>query len=136
MSVCVNWRAVAACRDADPDLFFPIGTTGPALRQIDEAKRICRTCPAQARCLAWALDHGVTDGVWGGTTENDRRALRSRPSRIAITPEDDSGRSGRRPEHGEPAVPAQAAQAQATRIRRGAGAGRASGGPGAELGGR
>jgi WhiB family redox-sensing transcriptional regulator len=85
MSVWVTWRAVAACRDADPDLFFPIGTGGPARREIDEAKRICRTCPAQAQCLAWALDHGVTDGVWGGTTADDRRALRSLPGRIALT---------------------------------------------------
>ncbi len=51
-----NWRDEAACRDADPDLFFPTG-------------------PAQARCLAWALDHGVTDGVWGGTTEDERRTI-------------------------------------------------------------
>jgi WhiB family redox-sensing transcriptional regulator len=70
-----NWRDEAACRDADPDLFFPIGPAGSALRQVDEAKRICRTCPAQARCLAWALDHGVTDGIWGGTTEDERHAI-------------------------------------------------------------
>ena len=50
---------------------------GPALRQIREASRICCDCPAQAPCLAWALHHGVTDGVWGGTTEEQRRALRS-----------------------------------------------------------
>jgi WhiB family transcriptional regulator, redox-sensing transcriptional regulator len=61
---------------ADADLFFPVGTIGPALPQIDEAKRICRACPAQAACLAWAIDHGVTSGVWGGTTEEERRALR------------------------------------------------------------
>lgn len=47
MTARANWRDDAACRDADPDLFFPIGTTGPALRQIGEAKRVCRTCPAQ-----------------------------------------------------------------------------------------
>ena len=46
MTVRVNWREVAACRDADPDLFFPVGTAGPALRQVEEAKRICRACPA------------------------------------------------------------------------------------------
>ncbi len=79
MSVCVTWRGVAACRDADPELFFPVGAGGTARRQIDAATRICRTCPAHARCLAWALDHGVTDGVWGGTTEADRRALRRLP---------------------------------------------------------
>ena len=55
---------------------FPIGTMGPALRQIDEAKRICRACPAQAACLAWAIEHGITSGVWGGTSEDERRVLR------------------------------------------------------------
>ena len=71
-----NWRDNAACRDADPELFFPPGTAGPALRQIGEAKRICRACPAETKCLAWALDQEVTDGVWGGTTLDERRALR------------------------------------------------------------
>ena len=64
MTVRMNWREDAACRDADPELFFPIGTTGPGSRQAEEAKRVCRTCPAQSQCLAWALDNGVTDGVW------------------------------------------------------------------------
>ena len=49
---------------------------GPALRQIDKAKRICQACPAKAACLAWAIDHGITSGVWGGTAEDERRALR------------------------------------------------------------
>jgi hypothetical protein len=61
MTVRMNWREDAACGDADPDLFFPIGTTGNALRQIDEAKRICRFCPVHIQCLAWALENGVTD---------------------------------------------------------------------------
>lgn len=77
MTVRINWRENAACRDADPDLFFPIGTAGNSLRQVDEAKRICHRCPAQNQCLAWALKTGITDGVWGGTTENERRAIRS-----------------------------------------------------------
>jgi WhiB family redox-sensing transcriptional regulator len=71
-----DWRDNAACRDADPDLFFPIGTTGPALRQVQEAIRICQTCSIQPQCLAWALEQGVTDGVWGGTTVDQRRAIR------------------------------------------------------------
>jgi WhiB family redox-sensing transcriptional regulator len=74
MTARANWRDHAACRDADPELFFPIGTAGPTLRQIGEAKRICRACPAHTQCLAWALDNRVTDGVWGGTTEDERRA--------------------------------------------------------------
>ena len=52
MTVFTNWRDDIACRDADPDLFFPIGTTGTALRQIDEAKRICRVCLAQNPLLS------------------------------------------------------------------------------------
>ena len=111
-----NWRDEAACRDADPDLFFPVGPTGPALRQIDEAKRICRSCPAQTRCLAWALDHGVTDGVWGGTTEDERRAIRRLPRRLTISQEDDGGNSYHPAEHAEHGVRAPSAQGKATRI--------------------
>jgi WhiB family redox-sensing transcriptional regulator len=77
MTVRMTWREDAACRDADPDLFFPIGTTGNALSQLDEAKRICCRCSAQLQCLAWALENGVTDGVWGGATADERRMIRS-----------------------------------------------------------
>jgi WhiB family transcriptional regulator, redox-sensing transcriptional regulator len=75
----VNWRDDAACRNADPDLFFPIGGAGPALHQIEGAKRVCRACPVRAPCLAWALDNGVASGVWGGATEDERRVLRRTP---------------------------------------------------------
>jgi WhiB family transcriptional regulator, redox-sensing transcriptional regulator len=78
MSVRVNWRNDAACRHADPDLFFPIANTGPALRKVYEAKRICQACPVRAPCLAWALNHGVPYGIWGGTTEDERHALRGK----------------------------------------------------------
>ena len=71
-----DWRDDAACLRADPDLFFPVGTAGPALRQVDEAKRICRTCPVRTPCLTWALDQGNSSGIWGGTTEDERRAIR------------------------------------------------------------
>ena len=78
MAVRTDWHDDAACASADPELFFPIGTAGAALRQIEAAKRICRGCPARIACLAWALENGVTDGVWGGTTEDERRVIRSR----------------------------------------------------------
>ena len=71
-----NWRDHAACGHADPDLFFPISTDGPALRQVEEAKRICQACPARTPCLDWALHHDVAAGVWGGTTEEERHVLR------------------------------------------------------------
>ncbi|CAM5306111.1 Transcriptional regulator WhiB OS=Streptomyces tendae OX=1932 GN=whiB PE=3 SV=1 [Streptomyces tendae] len=73
-----NWREHAACRTEDPDLFFPIGTTGPAALQTEQAKAVCRTCPVQGQCLRWALDTGQTIGVWGGTDELERRALKRR----------------------------------------------------------
>jgi len=71
-----DWRAAAACRDTDPDLFFPIGTTGPAIDQIDAAKQVCQQCEAQAPCLEFALATNQESGVWGGTSEEERRKLR------------------------------------------------------------
>lgn len=68
-----NWRDSAACRHVDPDLFFPVSTTGPALLQIEEAKRICQPCVVRVPCLTWALDHDVAAGIWGGLTEEERR---------------------------------------------------------------
>ncbi|MFI9825058.1 WhiB family transcriptional regulator [Streptomyces sp. NPDC052013] len=73
-----NWRNRAACRDEDPDLFFPIGTTGPALVQTEQAKSVCRRCPVRQQCLDWALETGQSIGVWGGTSETERRALKRR----------------------------------------------------------
>ncbi|MBZ6231421.1 WhiB family transcriptional regulator [Streptomyces olivaceus] len=75
-----DWREHAACRTEDPDLFFPIGTTGPAALQTEQAKAVCRVCPVREQCLRWALDTGQTLGVWGGTGELERRALRRRES--------------------------------------------------------
>ncbi len=74
----MDWRHHAACRDVDPELFFPIGNTGPALLQIEEAKHVCRRCPVSESCLRWALESGQDAGVWGGTSEDERRALKRR----------------------------------------------------------
>src|SRR5258708_17067099 len=70
----MDWRNYAACRDVDPELFFPIGNTGPALLQIDEAKQVCARCKVSEACLQWALDSGQDSGVWGGLREDDLRA--------------------------------------------------------------
>jgi hypothetical protein len=43
-------------------LFFPVGTSGPALRQIAEAKTVCRRCPVVTECLAWALIMWISTG--------------------------------------------------------------------------
>jgi WhiB family redox-sensing transcriptional regulator len=71
-----DWRSNAACRDTEPELFFPIGTTGMATEQIDSAKRVCHNCDAQKACLEFALATNQESGVWGGTTEDERRKLR------------------------------------------------------------
>ncbi|MFJ5263114.1 WhiB family transcriptional regulator [Streptomyces sp. NPDC088387] len=78
-----NWREHAECRLHDPDLFFPIGTSGPALMQAEQAKAICRDCPVREPCLRCALDEGEAIGVWGGTNETERRRLRASERRRA-----------------------------------------------------
>ncbi|EFL36293.1 transcription factor WhiB [Streptomyces viridochromogenes DSM 40736] len=71
----MEWLRSAACVDEDPELFFPVGTTGPSLRDISAAKRICSRCPVTDQCLSFALSSGRTSGVWGGTCEEERDAL-------------------------------------------------------------
>jgi WhiB family redox-sensing transcriptional regulator len=78
-----NWRTYAACRNEDPDLFFPIGSTGLALVQTEEAKEVCRGCPVRRQCLEWAMENGQDSGVWGGLGEAERRALKRRTRRRA-----------------------------------------------------
>jgi WhiB family redox-sensing transcriptional regulator len=73
-----SWREQALCRDTDPDLFFPVGTTGHALVQIERAKAVCNECPAKVDCLEFALTTNQDSGIWGGTSEEERRAIRRR----------------------------------------------------------
>ncbi|MDG1878034.1 MAG: WhiB family transcriptional regulator [Acidimicrobiales bacterium] len=74
----IDWRKNARCRDTDPGLFFPVGTTGLAIEQIDNAKAVCLECAAQAACLEFALVTNQDTGVWGGTSEEERRVIRRR----------------------------------------------------------
>lgn len=69
-----NWED-AACRQEDPDLFFPVGVIGSALLQTEQAKQVCRRCPVRETCLEWALSTGQHTGVWGGLSEMERRVL-------------------------------------------------------------
>ncbi|MFV0251711.1 MAG: WhiB family transcriptional regulator [Beutenbergiaceae bacterium] len=77
----MDWRHGAACLTEDPELFFPIGNTGPALVQIEEAKAVCRRCDVVDQCLRWAIESGQDSGVWGGMSEDERRALKRRTAR-------------------------------------------------------
>ena len=77
----MDWRHEAVCREEDPELFFPVGNTGPALLQIEEAKAVCRRCPVMGQCLQWALKSRQESGVCGGMSEEERRAMRRRAAR-------------------------------------------------------
>jgi WhiB family transcriptional regulator, redox-sensing transcriptional regulator len=71
-----DFRHRAACRDVDPELFFPAGPGPLGQEQTRRAKAVCHRCSVAAPCLEWALENGQQDGVWGGTDPQDRRALR------------------------------------------------------------
>lgn len=86
-----RWREHAACRNSDASLFFPSGSTGAAIEQIEAAKAVCAACPVQDDCLRFALETDQEDGVWGGRDEIERRRLRRvwreehRPARRSVT---------------------------------------------------
>jgi WhiB family transcriptional regulator, redox-sensing transcriptional regulator len=71
------WMSRGACQRADPELFFPIATTGPALQQISAAKAVCGRCSVRASCLSYALET-LQEGIWGGTTSDERRPMHRR----------------------------------------------------------
>ncbi|MFJ1539339.1 WhiB family transcriptional regulator [Micromonospora chalcea] len=79
----VDFRHDAICRDVDGELFFPIGTTGPALIQEAQAKDVCRRCPVTTKCLVWAIEYKCDSGVFGGMPEGERVALIRRHGRHA-----------------------------------------------------
>jgi WhiB family transcriptional regulator, redox-sensing transcriptional regulator len=72
----MEWLQEASCLDEDPELFFPVGSTGPAIVQIERARAICMRCSVRAECLEWALSTGQDAGVWGGLSEEERREIR------------------------------------------------------------
>ena len=81
----MDWVHRASCRDEDPELFFPLGTTGPAAAQVAAAKAVCNRCEVREVCLEWALATNQDSGVWGGLSEEERRALRRARRRQAAS---------------------------------------------------
>jgi WhiB family redox-sensing transcriptional regulator len=71
-----EWQSRSACMSADPDLFFPVSAAGPSAVQAGKAKAICARCPVRQECTDFALDHREVQGIWGGTTEAERKKLR------------------------------------------------------------
>ncbi len=83
MDTSVQWQDRARCRDLDPELFFPpLEAESTDQRQVRErtAKAVCAACQVRSECLSWALANHERLGVWGGTTERERRVL-STPGR-------------------------------------------------------
>nr|WP_315986786.1 WhiB family transcriptional regulator [Streptomyces sp. Isolate_219] len=78
-----DWRHQAVCREVEPELFFPAGSTGPHLLQIEEAKAVCRRCPVMQHCGEWALTTRMQDGVWGGMSEAERTTVLRHRARLA-----------------------------------------------------
>ena len=79
------WIEHARCIGEDPELFFPIGTAGPAVEQTQRAIDVCRGCPVRAECLEWSLATCQDAGVWGGLGEEERREIRRERRRQAAT---------------------------------------------------
>lgn len=73
----MDWQQRALCREEQPELFFPVGTSGPALLQIAEAKSVCRRCSVASACLEWALGNRELEGIWGGLSADERRRYRA-----------------------------------------------------------
>ena len=69
-----EWQRDAACQDSNPEMFFPVGQSPLGRAEAWAAKRICRRCPVRTACLEWAIRTGERSGVWGGMTEEERRA--------------------------------------------------------------
>ena len=79
-----NWRSFARSLDEDPELHYPVGTTGPALIQAEQAKSLCRRCVVRQHCLdeAMRMEAGTNAanryGIRGGLDENERANLHKR----------------------------------------------------------
>jgi WhiB family transcriptional regulator, redox-sensing transcriptional regulator len=103
-----DWWRSAACREADPELFFPVAAHGPGAGEIARAKAVCAACRVRRQCLQYALATHQMHGVWGGTTEDERqlrvrreREVEQRQRRKVVRPaRGESGGSGTRARSG------------------------------------
>ncbi len=66
---------LAVCRDLPTELFFPAESDDAG---AERAKAICRQCPVRRECVAYALADPNLEGVWGASTDRERRNRRHR----------------------------------------------------------
>lgn len=72
-----DWRQLARCTEADPELFYP-----EARESGQAAKSICAACEVRADCLTTALATRELHGIWGGLTYRERLTLARGPRRV------------------------------------------------------
>lgn len=71
-------REDRACRNRDWGMFFPPpGGLGTLVGE--RAKAVCSRCPIRRKCLDYALERPLLDGVWGGATADERVLMRKHP---------------------------------------------------------
>jgi WhiB family redox-sensing transcriptional regulator len=78
-----DWQSQGACLNADPDVFFPISLAGASATQIRAARAICAGCRVRSACTDYAVEHSEIQGIWGGTTDDERKKLRRSRARAA-----------------------------------------------------
>ncbi len=72
--LAADWRIRAACAGYHHALFFPVGDADEL--RVERALEICMTCPVTEECLEYALETNQRAGIWGGSTEEERKSLR------------------------------------------------------------
>ncbi len=77
----MQWLNQSRCLNEDPELFFPVGNTGPAVDQIEQAKAVCRQCTVTTECAEYAIIENQDTGVWGGLSEDERKSLKRKYAR-------------------------------------------------------
>jgi WhiB family redox-sensing transcriptional regulator len=94
----LDWWRSAACRTSDPEMFFPVSSVGPGHDEVARAKEVCAACLVRRQCLQFALATRQAHGVWGGTTEEERRlGSSSRAGRGGLRSEEGAGDEGAAP---------------------------------------
>jgi WhiB family redox-sensing transcriptional regulator len=79
-----SWSDLAACRRVDPQVFLPVSDIGLSRTQVARAKVVCASCGVRQKCLEFALATQEVHGVWGGTSEDERRMLSGRDHRREV----------------------------------------------------
>ena len=82
------WMDAGNCRSVSPSVFFPSDGVG-----VEVARQICRDCPVKHPCLEYALTNHIDHGVWGGTSERERRRI-ARRRRVGVEAADRSRPAG------------------------------------------